>query len=159
MCRSASVRHDEAMTVGGLPLHPLVIHAAVILIPLAGLTAIGYLHPRWRDRLRWPLAALGVLSVVLALVAVTSGRDLLDERFQGVTGALSDQLEEHEELGVRLRNATFVFAALAVATAWWHPRRGGVQHLLAVLTALAGGVVLVLAILAGDSGARAVWGG
>ncbi len=152
------IRHDVAMTLGGLPLHPLVIHAAVILIPLAGLTSIGYLHPRWRDRLRWPLVVLGVLSVVLSLVAVASGRDLLDARFQGVTGPLAETLQEHEELGVRLRNATFVFAALALATGWWHPRRGAVQHVLAVLTALVGGVVLVLAILSGDSGARAVWG-
>jgi hypothetical protein len=41
------------MELGGLPLHPLVIHAAVVFGPLAALCALGYaLLDRWRERLR-----------------------------------------------------------------------------------------------------------
>ena len=41
----------------GLPIHALVVHAAVILIPLAALLGIAFLRPVWRMPLRWPLPA------------------------------------------------------------------------------------------------------
>ena len=42
----------------GLPLHVLVIHAVVVLVPLLALFAIAYgVLPRWRHRLDWAVAA------------------------------------------------------------------------------------------------------
>ena len=63
------------MEINGLPLHPLVVHAAVIFGPIAALTALAFLVPRWRLRLRWPM-------VGLALVATASivPRVLTDQR-------------------------------------------------------------------------------
>ena len=41
------------MEINGLPLHVLVVHAAVVFGPLAALSAIGYVAlPSQRDRLR-----------------------------------------------------------------------------------------------------------
>ena len=58
----------------GLPLHVLVVHAAVIFVPLAALCAVLFVAlPRWRYLLRWPLVALTVISLVNVLVAVQSG--------------------------------------------------------------------------------------
>ena len=58
----------------GLPLHVLVVHAAVIFVPLAALCAILFVAlPRWRYQLRWPLVVLTVISFVNVLVAVQSG--------------------------------------------------------------------------------------
>ena len=62
------------MEIAGLPLHPLVVHAAVVLIPLTALLTIGLaVLPRWRWLLRWPTAGASVLCIVLAYVATTSG--------------------------------------------------------------------------------------
>jgi hypothetical protein len=44
------------MTFAGLPLHPLVVHAAVVLTPLAALLVVGSaVLPRWLTR--WPAGA------------------------------------------------------------------------------------------------------
>jgi hypothetical protein len=46
------------MTFAGLPLHPLVVHAAVVLTPLAALLVVGSaVLPRWRWLTRWPAGA------------------------------------------------------------------------------------------------------
>ena len=51
------------MTINGIPLHPLVVHAAVVLVPLAALLAIAYaVLPSRRWQTRTP-------AVVVALVA------------------------------------------------------------------------------------------
>ena len=56
-------RSHVAMEIGGLPLHPLVIHAAVVFGPLGALSALGYaVLARWRDRLRWPMLVLALLA-------------------------------------------------------------------------------------------------
>ena len=45
------------MEIAGLPLHPLVVHAAVVLIPLTALLAVAFaVLPRWRWLVRWPTA-------------------------------------------------------------------------------------------------------
>ena len=49
-------------TVLGLPLHPLVVHAVVVLLPLVALGVMALaVVPRWRARLALPL--LGLLVV------------------------------------------------------------------------------------------------
>ena len=56
------------MQIAGLPLHPLVVHAAVVLIPLTALLTIGLaVLPRWRWLLRWPTAGASVLCIVLGI--------------------------------------------------------------------------------------------
>ena len=42
--------------LGNLPLHPLVVHAAVVGIPLAALLAFLFAFPKTRHWARWPLA-------------------------------------------------------------------------------------------------------
>ena len=42
--------------LGNLPLHPLVVHAVVIGIPLAALLAFLFAFPKTRSWARWPLA-------------------------------------------------------------------------------------------------------
>ena len=51
------------MEINGLPLHPLVVHAAVVFGPLAALAALAYVVlPAWRDRLRWPMVVLALMG-------------------------------------------------------------------------------------------------
>src|SRR4051794_2735752 len=65
------------MEVFGLPLHPLVVHAAVVLIPLASLGAL--LVVAWgklRDRYGWLTVAFAVAAAGSAIVAKLSGEAL-----------------------------------------------------------------------------------
>jgi len=63
-------------TFDGLPLHPLVIHAAVVLIPLSGLLGVLYAVPRIRAWARWPLLVVSAAALGAAFVATQSGEAL-----------------------------------------------------------------------------------
>lgn len=155
------------MEIAGLPLHPLLVHATVVLVPLSAVaTVLLAAVPRWRWLTRWPAAALGVAAVALAWVARLSGSALLDARPQ-----LAPLVEEHQERGELLALVSVPYALLVLLGAWSlagaNPLPGrddrksrvpALERVLpAVLVAAALGV-LVLVVLAGDSGARAVWG-
>jgi hypothetical protein len=156
------------MEIAGLPLHPLVVHAAVVLIPLTAVLAIGLaVLPRWRWLLRWPTAAASLVCVALAFLATSSGRSLEHAR-----PALARLVGQHAARGQLLANLTIVLALVVVAAAFLLPgpsalvsgrgerlSRGSIaDKVLPVLLVLAAVVVLVQVVLTGDSGARAVWG-
>lgn len=148
------------MEINGLPLHVLVIHAAVALGPLAGLAGLVYAaFPTWRGYVRWPLVVLAASTAVVMWVAVLSGQNFFDsDRFATVPDPLKAKIELHKERGELLRWFASGFAVVAFAAAWWHLRKGAVGVLLNV--ALAGLAVLtaVWTVLTGDAGAQAVWG-
>ena len=148
-----------------MPLHPLVVHAVVVLGPLAALTGLAYAAvPRWRWLLRWPLVALAVVVAAVAFVAVRAGEDLLASRPE-----LAPIVAEHEDRGRLLRLWAIGYAVVAALAAW---ALGGASALasgrgaretrwgIPVTALLAVGAVglAVTVFLAGDSGARAVWG-
>ncbi|QSR25861.1 hypothetical protein CFH99_09520 [Nocardioides aromaticivorans] len=145
------------MEINGVPLHPLVVHSAVVFTPLACLAALAYGVPSWRDRLRWPLVVLAVISVASIWVAYLSGEDLRDERFAQASGPFLERLQDHEDWAAKLRIGATVFGVLAFAAAWFHTRTGAVRTTLPGLTALGAVVTLVLVFLTGDAGAQATW--
>ena len=153
------------MEINGVPLHPLVVHAVVVLGPLAALTGLAYAFvPRWRWLLRWPLVVLAVVTAAASLLAVAAGEDLLASRPE-----LAPIVAEHEEDGELLRTVSLVYVLVSGLAAW---ALGGVSALasgkgaretrfgipVAVLLAVGAVALLVTAYLAGDSGAKAVWG-
>lgn len=140
----------------GLPLHPLAVHVPVVLLPLGAIgVLLALLVPRWRAALGWPIVAVLGIATVGALVARLSG-EALAERV--------GQPGQHEQLG----NWVLIMAAIlfAATLAWWlwqgradlRNRSTGVMGLLAgtVLATLAIGSIIV-AVLAGHSGAQRVW--
>lgn len=148
-----------------MPLHPLVVHAVVVLGPLAALTGLAYAFvPRWRWLLRWPLVVLAVVTAVTALVAVAAGEDLLASRPE-----LAPIVADHQEAGENLRSVSLIYVVVAGLGAW---ALGGTSALasgkgaretrfgvpVTVLLAVAAVGLLVTLFLAGDSGSRAVWG-
>ena len=156
------------MEFAGLPLHPLVVHAAVVLIPLTALLAVGFaVLPRWRWLLRWPASAAAVLCVPLAFVATQSGKSL-----EGARPELARLVRQHASYGQLLANLTIGLAVVVVVAAFLLPgpsplvsgrgeriSRGPVlDKVLPALLVLAAVVVLVQVVRTGDSGARAVWG-
>jgi hypothetical protein len=153
------------MEIRGIPLHPLVVHATVVFVPLAALAAIAFVVPRWRWLLRWPALVLAVLASVCVQVAIMTGESLKDSRHLD-----SPLIHTHEEYADKLRIAMFVLGIVMIVAFWsvGHVTRlAGAQDrltrvavlekpLLVVLPILAV-VVLVLVVLTGDAGARAVW--
>lgn len=149
--------------IGGLPIHPLVVHAAVVLGPLTGLLLLIYvLRPAWRYGLRWPLVAGAVISGASAFVAKESGERL--EARVGDPGA-------HAEWGDRAFMSTglMMVAALVIVFVLLKARSATVREqeqtveqsgkriaaiVLAVLTV---GAVWFTMFEAGHSGATQVW--
>ena len=97
-------------TVLGLPLHPLVVHATVVLVPLTALLVVlTAVSPRLRA---WagPLPLVGaVISTILAPISTSTGETL--EHSLGE----SKLIEEHAELGDML--IWWAVAMLVVAAA------------------------------------------
>lgn len=155
-------------TVFGLPVHPLVVHATVVLVPLAALAVLlAAVWPRFR---RWA----GVLPLVLATVAVvltplsTQSGESLEERV-----GESDLVEVHAQLGDGLlrwvallwvgalllfvveRQARRAVAAAADGGPARTPRALAVVALVVALVGSLGTTVQVVRI--GHTGAQAAW--
>jgi Ni/Fe-hydrogenase subunit HybB-like protein len=149
------------MEINGLPLHPLAVHAAVALGPIAALLALAYVvRPAWQGGLRLPMmgtAVLAVASVVLAYVSGTSFRDA--NAFFTAPGETADLIDEHASLANVLLAVTLGFGVVAVAAGLLHRRGGAVRLLVQVLLGATAVGVVVLVVLTGEGGARAVWTG
>jgi len=154
------------MEINGVPLHPLVVHAVVVFVPLAALGALAMVVPRWRWLARWPTLLLALGATAATYVATVTGAHLEHERGLEQLALV----RTHVEWGRRLMIAMWIFAGVVISAFWVLPHvtrlSGGrdrsspvaalvvpVQVLL-VVTAIA---VLVLVVLTGDAGARAVW--
>lgn len=64
-------------TFNGLPVHPLVVHGLVVLLPLAILGTIAIaLRPRWRTRYGFLVVAAALVATMLIPVSTSSGESL-----------------------------------------------------------------------------------
>lgn len=156
------------MEIGGLPLHFLVVHAAVVFTPLAALAAIVFaVAPRWRWLLRWPALVTGLVALGSVVVAKLSGTSYLEANPQ-----LAPIVQVHEQRGTVLMWVTIGFAVVLLAATLMLGSRSPLPSgrgardsavpaadlVVAGLLVLGALAVLVLVILTGDAGARAVWG-
>ena len=152
----------------GLPAHPLMVHAAVVFVPLLALLAVVYtVVPRWRARTGWAVAILAVLAPVTALIAKLSGEEL--ERVlidSGYPPEILNEVSRHADLG----DITFWLAlalALVMATVLLltSGRLPGVRlpgwftPVAALVVAALAAVTVYYVFATGDSGAQAVWRG
>ncbi len=138
-------------TIAGLPVHPLIIHFVVVLVPLSAVgLVVAVLNRAFRRRFASALVCLLVVSVPLAFVAKESGESLAER--VGIT-------ERHQSLGGILPLWVTVLAVVAVV---WYliARRDGGDVLRKIagmaVTAVAIGVT-ALTFLVGHSGAEATW--
>jgi len=138
-------------TIFGLPTHVLVVHAAVVLLPLAALGAVimGFSR-RFSVRFGPVVVAVAAVGTVAAFASRISG-----EEFAERVG----NPEEHAEAGSVL---PFIAAGflIAVVLLWLLDRRGarvlGTQ-IVAVIVIVAALVVTGWTIRTGHSGAEASW--
>jgi hypothetical protein len=79
-------------SVGGLPFHPLIVHAVVVLLPLTIVGAIGIsIWPAMRRHLGLLVLLFGVIGLILVPVATDSG-----EQFRDKIGA-EQLVKQHQE--------------------------------------------------------------
>jgi hypothetical protein len=95
----------------GLPAHPLLVHGAVVLVPLAaaGVALIAF-WPAARFRLGYAVLAIAAAGAMTAVLAQQSG-EAFEDRVRE-----TDLIEKHTELGATGTTAgiAVVVAALAV---------------------------------------------
>jgi hypothetical protein len=164
-------------TILGLPPHPLIVHATVVIVPLAALAVV--LHafvPRARARLGLVTPGLALTAMVLVPLSTSSGEQLKSEVGD------SRLVDQHASLAEGLLPwvvGLFVVAVLLVVRDWRAERRtsrwrpswlydGAVARAAAVVTrpvvlgvlavALVTGTTVQVALI-GHSGAKAAWHG
>jgi glucan phosphoethanolaminetransferase (alkaline phosphatase superfamily) len=151
-------------TFAGLPVHPLVVHAAVVLIPLSALLVIALaVVPRWRQGVfGWFTVGLTAVATAVVPVATQSG-EALSERV--------GEPERHAALGEAMIYFMLPLLGLALALVLLsaadrrRARAEGLdkprQSLLTVVVAVAAAVAAVAAgvqvAFVGHSGATATW--
>jgi hypothetical protein len=144
-------------TFDGLPVHALVVHATVVLLPLMSIvTMVVAALPRWRRSLATYVAIADGLLVPLTYVTIESGENF-QARLSALAGGSEPVAAEHGERGhLMLYFAIALFVAgLAVAA---FARRGGVLSVLSlVLAVVVGASVLGWTYVVGESGASSVW--
>ena len=140
-------------TVNGLPVHALVVHALVGLMPLAAIATFAVaVRPSWR-RFAAPVVVLDAVVVVLAFVTKESG-EALQARLSGLSGTTAAQ--DHGEQGSLVPVIALVLLAAGVLT-WFANRRAALVPVAVVVAGIAGLVALVWIVRTGESGASAVW--
>jgi uncharacterized membrane protein len=146
---------------GELPLHPLVVHLTVVLIPLAALSVVlAAVWPAARRRLGILPPILALLALILVPITTSAGEWLADRV------AKTPLVERHEELGERMLPWAVALFAVAVAMWAWHrfaKATGRIRLTVSILLAVAAIVVacgsVITVVQIGESGAAAVWTG
>jgi uncharacterized membrane protein len=149
--------------VTGLPLHVLVVHCVVVLLPLSVIGSIVVaLWPAARRRFGWLVVAVAAVATVLVPVATNSGGKL-KERVSAPDNQAA--IDHHEELGNLMLWFALPFLVAVVALMVVHEvgRRQALGW--TKLATVAAAVLTVgLAVTAGvhvyrvgDAGARATW--
>jgi hypothetical protein len=163
------------MEVFGLPAHALVVHAAVVLTPLAVLLVVAFaLLPSWRWASRWPALLATLAATAAVVVAKYSGQALYDDRFAALPpSVVTDRIATHSSRADVLFWVTIAFAVVVLLAFFLLPapsglRDGRLAHAgredgwVAVVVpgalVVLGAVVTVWVVLTADAGARAVWG-
>lgn len=150
------------MEIMGLPLHPLVVHAVVILVPLAALGGIAI--SAWgaaRKRYGWLTVAFAAAAAGSTFVAQKAG-----EAFYATFARPTEAMERHMTLGSQLLPWVIVLflgtvgVMLAQRLIDRQDSRGRLMLIIGGVVTVAMAVVsFVQVIRIGHSGATAVWGG
>ena len=143
-------------TVFGLPTHVLIVHATVVLLPVAAIGAIIIALRR---------SSIHRLGAAVTIVAVLGAAAAWVSRLSG--GELASRVgypEPHVQYGQNLPIIATVFAALVVT--YWLFARGVPGNrsrpwwvmALAIAVVVAAVGVTIATIVTGHSGSEAVWG-
>lgn len=141
-------------TFKGLPVHALVVHATVVLVPLMCLlTVLVALRPRLREKYAWWTFTGDVLGIALVYVTMQSGQRLKDRLGN------SPPILRHQHLGRQLIWFVIALAVTALIVALTTKRGNALSMGGTLLSAVAAVLVLIWVVRIGHTGAEAVYGG
>src|SRR5688572_3938130 len=104
----------DMLTIDGIPLHPLLVHAVVVLLPLAALGSIAIaLVPRWRQRYAWPVLGVTLAGVAAVPVAKQAGEDF--QAALAKNGVQNPAIQTHADLGTMLLPIALGFGVAVIA--------------------------------------------
>jgi len=142
--------------LAGLPLHPLLVHSAVVLVPLVAIGALvmSYLpsFSRRHGKIILILAVVAQVSVFLAKMSGEAFAEILDKN-----------VEKHAELGEITPLVTLPMVIL-IYLRWRMDRSGStfgsvvIRRLTSVALVVASLISIIVIVLVGHSGASSVWG-
>ncbi len=142
--------------INGLPVHPLVLHGAVVFIPLAALgLLLMAVIPKFGAKFGWLVTGTAAVALVFAFITKESGEQL--EKLVGEPGF------DHGEWGERIpivAGVLFVMTLILwLAQRSWSKKEGGTGLIviLGVVSVLIAGASMFMVYMAGDTGAKSVW--
>lgn len=149
------------MEILGLPLHPLIIHAVVVLVPLSALGGIAISVLTWARKRYGSLVVIGSFgAAVCTYVAQIAGQSLYNSRAQN-----SPATNAHAELGgqlllwVILLFVGTVVVMVAQRLIDQDKPRGKIALISGAVITVAMAIVSVVQVLRiGHAGSVAVWG-
>ena len=142
-------------TVGGIPVHALVVHAVVVLVPLAAIGAVLMaVRPAFSRRFGSIVVIIAGIGAAASLVAKESGEQL---------ALRVGEPDPHVELGDVM--PLFASGLLVLVLVFWLFDRGIPANrsrpawlvVLAVVMVIGAVAATWWTIRVGDSGAKAVW--
>jgi len=158
-----------------LPAHPLLIHAPIVLLPIAAiLTIVLTLKPAWRRRAGW-FSFSGVFVVTVLLFGAKESGESFSDALDSAFGEGAIDIDRHEELGNMTFVLTLVWLAAMFALTMWEAvqRRGAtdasgttdtaltpspyVSYGLSALASLFAVLATIWLIRTGHEGAEVVW--
>ena len=166
---------DPLFTINGLPVHPLLVHVVVVLVPLAAVGAIVIaLVPNWRRRYWLPVLVVAVLGITTIPFAQQAGRQLIEY----LGGASNPDLQRHAAYGNGLLPYALAFGGtliILLVAGWFADQERKVATeeatdkpskvwriisiVASVAVVVAAVTVIVEVVWTGDSGSAAVWKG
>lgn len=140
----------------GLPVHSLVVHSAVVFVPLVAIGALvmSYL-PSFSRRYGKLVIVFAVIAQISLFIAKQSG-----ESFQA---RLGKNVERHAQFG-ELAPFTFIPLLILLFIRWRMDREGATigspiaRRLVSIILVAAAFFAMVYIFLTGHSGAESVWG-
>jgi uncharacterized membrane protein len=178
--REAGAVFEEIL---GIPAHPLIVHAAVVFVPLQVAAAFAYaLVPFVRRFTAWLVVALAVVAPLSAFAAKFSGEAFRRRLIRhGTTDtAFLDKLVQHKDYADITAYASLILSALMLLMVYIYAVRSrrraspdadlpeairpvGAPRVLTVILAVAvvgmGGTTGYYIFKTGDTGAHIVWSG
>ncbi len=139
-------------SISGLPVHALIVHFAVVLLPLSCMALVISIYmPKFKSKYALASVVGIIIGMGSAFIAKQSGEALAAKIGNPV---------EHSKLGNILPLFAFVLACAAVL--WFKSSKGKAARSVTPLghtTALLSLAVMALTFLVGHTGAQAVWQG
>ncbi len=161
------------MEINGLPAHVLIVHAAVVFLPLAAASALVFAGvPKWRWATRYPTIALSLMGLGAVTAAYFSGKNFRDKLENAeALGSSADEVASHAERAEVLVWVAVVFVVVVLIAAWGlggpsalasgrgeRARHAPVMEwFLVAMVAMLAVSLMAMTVYTGDKGSRAVW--